>query len=82
MDADKIKKKLVKAVIYTLNNLKVEGFVFAGSEIRLSDEFNLPGKKLLILKDATVTLLGTGTSTSYDVTFINKDQIVLVAPQG
>jgi len=77
---EKIPKQLVKAIVYTVNNLKVEGFVFTGSDIRLSDELNLNIKKLIILKDATVTVLGTGISTAYEITFINKDQIVLVAP--
>jgi hypothetical protein len=81
MVADKIPKKLIKAVIYTINNLKVEGLVFAGSDIRLSDELNLTGKKLIYLKDATVTVVGSEISTSYEMTFINKDQIVLVATQ-
>jgi hypothetical protein len=81
MFADKITKKLVKAVIYTVNNLKVEGSVFAGTDVRLSDEFNISGKKLIFIKDVTVTVLGTETSMTYEMMFINKDQIVMVAPQ-
>ena len=81
MDSDKIPKKLVKATIYTKNNLKIEGSVFTGADIRLSDEFSLTIRKFVFLKDATVTMLNTEITVRHDTLFLSKDQVILVSPQ-
>ncbi len=81
MHPDAVPKKLVRAVIYTSNNLRIEGAVFAGENIRLSNELNISNKRFLFVKDASVTVPGTQTAVHHGVLFVTKDQVVGVAPQ-
>lgn len=77
---DIIPKSLIRAIVYTTNNLKIEGRVFKIPDIRLSDELNMTGKKYLFLKDAAIQVVGTETTVNHNTVFINKDQIAVVIP--
>ncbi len=79
MCPDKISRKLVKATVYTIHNFQIEGQVFTAPELRLSDEFTLGQKKHLVLKDATIRVLGTDITFKHDMVFVNKEQIVLIS---
>lgn len=81
MSPDKIQRNLVKAVVYTTNNLQIEGMVFTGPELRLSDELNLNSKKLLFMKNATVKPIGADSGMTHDVVFVERAHIVIIAPQ-
>ncbi len=80
MDTDKISKKTVNAILFTSDNLKIEGKVFVTQPIRLVDELNRTEKKFIAMGDATITLLGSQETIQRDVVLVNKANIACISP--
>ena len=76
----KVQKKTEPVVIMTTNNLKIEGKMFVATEMRMSDELNVPQRKFVAFENATVTALGSQESYTRPILVVNKDQIVCIWP--
>ena len=78
MAADKIDRSKAKAVIFASGNLRIEGEVFKGPEIRLIDEFNVAHKKFIPIANAKVYTSYNKTEVDFEqkILFFNKDDIV------
>ncbi len=80
MDTDKIAKKTITAVLFTSDNLKIEGKVFVTQPIRLVDELNRTEKTFIALGDATITILESQETIQRDVVLVNKTNIACISP--
>ena len=80
MDIDKLKKDTVRAVIFTANNLKIEGEVYVTPGIRLSDELNTTQRKFLIVDNPQISSTDPQLTRNPKVVFVNKDGIFLACP--
>lgn len=80
MDPDKIAKKTVNAILFTSDNLKIEGKVFVTQPIRLVDELNRTEKKFIAMEDVTITILGSQETIQRDVVLVNKANIACISP--
>jgi len=80
MDVDAIAKKRIHAVILTSNNLRIEGAVYVGQGIRLSDELNVGQRRFVVVANAKVTESATQSATEADVVLVNKDHVACAFP--
>lgn len=80
MDPDKIAKKTITAILFTSDNLKIEGKVFVTQPIRLVDELNRTEKKFIAMEDVTITILGSQETIQRDVVLVNKANIACISP--
>lgn len=82
MELDKIERKKLKTVIFTTNNLKIEGEIFTSPEIRLIDDFNASHRKFIAIANAKVYISYESDNAKYEINFLilNKDEIICAFP--